>query len=69
MMEEYLGRFVGLLPVLVLWAWCGGIVARRAGYSRWWGLPMLLPPCAIALAWWFAFRPWPAMTVVAVTAD
>ena len=35
MMEEYLGQFVGLLPVLVLWAWCGGIVARRAGYSRW----------------------------------
>ena len=68
-MRDLFGQIVGMLPVFVLWAWRGGMVAKRAGYSRWWGLPMLLPPCTIVLAWWFAFRPWPAMTVVPVVKD
>jgi len=58
-MWEGLRELIYLSPVLVLWAWCGGIVSRRAGFSRWWGLLMLLPPIGIAVIWVFAYAAWP----------
>jgi hypothetical protein len=48
-----------LLLMLPLWAWCGGIVARRAGYARWWGLAMMIPGINIVILWRFAGADWP----------
>jgi hypothetical protein len=61
-------RFAGAV-FLPIWR-----IFARAGLNPAWSfllvlLPMLRAPCAIALAWWFAFRPWPAMTAVAVAED
>jgi len=43
-MWDHLKDLIGLAPLIILWAWCGGTVARRAGFPRWWGLFMQFPP-------------------------
>jgi hypothetical protein len=59
MTAHYASELLVLSPVFALWAWCGAVVARRAGFSRWWGLLMLFPPAAVALIWVFAYAAWP----------
>lgn len=43
-----------LLPLLIF-----GPIARKAGFSIWWSLLMLLPLINIAVVWIFAFIKWP----------
>lgn len=38
-----------------------GAIAKKAGFSRWFGLLMLVPLVNIAFIWIFAFIKWPAM--------
>lgn len=38
-----------------------GAVARNAGFSRWFGLLMLVPLVNIVFIWIFAFVKWPAV--------
>ncbi len=34
-------------------------IAKKAGYSAWWGLAMALPFLNIIIIWVFAFSKWP----------
>lgn len=38
-----------------------GAIAKRAGFSRWLGLLMLVPLVNLATIWIFAFVRWPAL--------
>lgn len=38
-----------------------GAIAKRAGFSRWFGLLMLVPLVNLAAIWIFAFSRWPAL--------
>jgi hypothetical protein len=49
-----------LVPLLVFPVWLGARIAARAGFSRWWGLAMLLPLVNLVLVWAFAFSSWPS---------
>jgi len=49
-----------LLAVLVLPVLVFGPVARKAGFSVWWSLLMIIPVVNIALIWVFAIIQWPA---------
>jgi hypothetical protein len=44
--------------VFVFWI-CGNIL-RKAGYSRWLSLLLLVPLLNLAFVWIFAFARWPA---------
>lgn len=37
-----------------------GTVAKKAGFSRWWIVLLLVPVINIGLIWLFAFAKWPA---------
>jgi hypothetical protein len=50
-----------ILLIAVLPAWLGARVARKAGFSRLWALPLLFPPLHAVLIWVFAFVPWPVL--------
>jgi uncharacterized membrane protein (DUF373 family) len=45
---------------VVLVVWIGGAIVRKAGYSRWLSLLLLIPGLNIVLIWVFAFAKWPA---------
>lgn len=36
-------------------------VLRRAGYSRWWALVLLVPIVNLVMVWVFALADWPAL--------
>lgn len=36
-------------------------VLRRAGFSRWWVLLVLVPVVNLLALWWFAYARWPAV--------
>ena len=38
-----------------------GAIAKRAGFSRWWSLLMLVPIVNLICIWIFAFVKWPAL--------
>lgn len=44
-----------LLAILIF-----GPIAKRAGFSRWWALLMMVPLVNIIIVWVFAFINWPA---------
>jgi hypothetical protein len=50
-----------ILLFMVVPAWLGARVARKAGFSRAWALALLLLPLHAVLIWIFAFVPWPAL--------
>lgn len=37
-----------------------GSVAKKAGFSRWWSLLMIVPLINLIMVWVFAFMEWPA---------
>ena len=47
------------LPFLLAGLWLCAQVARKAGFSGWWCLAMLIPGLNILLIWVFAFIAWP----------
>lgn len=56
---------IGIVELTVLAAlfavWIGGNIVRKAGYSRWWSLLLLVPIVNLVLIWLFAFSSWPAL--------
>lgn len=44
-----------LIPLLLFRS-----IAKKAGYSGWWALVMILPIVNIIMVWVFAFAKWPA---------
>jgi hypothetical protein len=50
-----------LLVWAILVAIVCGAIARKAGYSRWYGLLMVVPLVNIVLIWIFAYAKWPAL--------
>jgi hypothetical protein len=52
---------IGIIAV-VLCFWIGGNIARKAGFSRWLSLLLLVPLVSIVIIWMFAFSPWPNAT-------
>mgnify|MGYP005854129737 CR=1 FL=1 len=46
-----------LIAILVL---VFGPVVKKAGFSRWWSLILLLPLINLIMIWVFAFMEWPA---------
>ena len=42
-------------PVLIF-----GPVVKKAGFSRWWSLFMIVPLVNLIMVWVFAFTEWPA---------
>jgi len=44
-----------LIPLLLF-----GPIAKKAGYSKWWSLIMIVPIVNILALWIFAFIKWPA---------
>lgn len=48
-----------MAPLLLLGGWIIGRIARKAGYSGWWGLIVLVPPLWPFAIWALAFVEWP----------
>jgi hypothetical protein len=44
-----------VIPILVF-----GPVAKKAGFSRWWSLILIVPLINLIMVWVFAFMEWPA---------
>ncbi len=34
-------------------------IAKKAGFSGWWGILMIIPFVNLILLWFFAFKKWP----------
>ncbi len=49
---------VTIIAALLCW-WLGGNIARKAGFSRWFSLLLLVPLVNLVVIWMFAFSPWP----------
>lgn len=57
--QGLMGLLIALVFIaLVLWS-CARI-SRKAGFSGWWSLLMLVPLVNIVMIWVFAFADWPA---------
>jgi hypothetical protein len=50
-----------LFAVLVLPAWLGWRISKRAGYSGAWALTLIIPILGTAMIWVFAFSRWPVI--------
>ncbi len=58
-----LGLLITLLTVFAIvgfFLWLYARVARKAGYSGWWSLTMLVPVVNVVMLWVFAFADWPS---------
>lgn len=53
--------FLVWLAFVAFGVWCSVRIIRRAGYSGWWVLIMLVPIANIVMIWVFAFSDWPAL--------
>jgi uncharacterized membrane protein YhaH (DUF805 family) len=58
---QFLPLFVVVFMVPFL-LWTTVRIARKAGYSGWWSLLMLIPIVNVVVLWVFAFSSWPALT-------
>ncbi|AIW14101.1 Membrane protein [Vibrio tubiashii] len=47
--------FIILIPLLVF-----GPILKKAGFSKWWSIVMLLPIANIIAIWLFAYVKWPS---------
>lgn len=56
------GHWVFFIVILVAMLYPYVRIIRRAGYSGWWMLTMLVPIVNIVMLWIFAFAKWPALT-------
>ena len=59
MAEAGLVNLVFFIFFIVLPLWSAFRIVRRAGYSGWWTLGILVPGLNIVLLWIFAFSEWP----------
>ena len=49
-----------ILVVAVLLVLIFGAVVKKAGFSRWWSLLLVVPLVNLIMIWVFAFVEWPA---------
>ena len=49
------------LPIVGFFLWLYARIVRKAGYSGWWCLVMLVPLVNVIMLWVFAFADWPAL--------
>lgn len=49
------------LAIAAFFIWCYVRIIRRAGYSGWWVLILLVPVVNIVMVWVFAFSTWPVL--------
>lgn len=49
-----------ILVMAVLLVLIFGIVVKKAGFSRWWSLLLVVPLVNLIMIWVFAFVEWPA---------
>jgi FHA domain len=54
-------QFVISLAIFAFFIWCYVRIIRRAGYSGWWVLILLVPVVNIVMVWVFAFSNWPVL--------
>ena len=52
--------FITVVLVIALPLVLFGPIAKRAGFSNWWSLLMMIPIFNIGVIWMFAFMQWPA---------
>ena len=50
-----------ILVAVAYFAWCCARILGRAGHSRWWAVPMMVPGLNLALIWLFAYARWPRL--------
>jgi hypothetical protein len=51
--------FLLLLLGLSLSLWLAVRVARKAGFSGWWSLTLIIPVVNLLVIYWFAYISWP----------
>ncbi len=51
---------IGLLTVPPYWR-----IWKKTGNSKWWGLLMFIPLINIGMAWFLAYKRWPAVDGIA----
>jgi uncharacterized membrane protein YhaH (DUF805 family) len=56
---DFVSILIGLAFVALL-IWLFARIARKAGFSGWWSLVMLVPLVNVVMIWVFAFVKWPA---------
>ena len=47
-----------LILMLALNAWMGVLIARKAGFSGWWGVTQIIPLLNLVMIWVLAFVEW-----------
>jgi uncharacterized protein YqhQ len=55
-----IGSFLLLVIIVAAHVLIFGTVARKAGFTRWWSVLMVLPLVNVIAIWIFAFIDWPA---------
>jgi hypothetical protein len=61
-MESYWKEILQGTIAVIFAIWIFGTIAKKAGYSRWFGLAMLVPLLNIGMLIWFANTEWPIQT-------
>ncbi len=51
--------FIAVIPLVLIWP--AMRICRRAGFSPWLGILIVIPLANIFLLWFVAFSPWPAL--------
>jgi uncharacterized membrane protein YhaH (DUF805 family) len=46
------------LLILGISIWLGALIARKAGFSGWWGVTQVIPIVNLIMIWVFAFVEW-----------
>jgi hypothetical protein len=49
-----------LFLAIVVTVYIFGSVVKKAGFSRWWSLLLIVPLVNLIMVWVFAFMKWPA---------
>ena len=50
---------VAIIPLALVWP--ATRICKKAGFSQWLGLLIIIPLANIFLLWFVAFSPWPAL--------
>jgi hypothetical protein len=51
---DFIIFIISLISILLFW-----LIAKKAGYSGWWVLTMIIPLVNLIMVWAFAFAEWP----------
>jgi hypothetical protein len=59
-MGPSIAQLITILLIILVPLFIFRPIAKKAGYSGWWALAMLIPLVNIIIIWVFAFSKWPA---------